>query len=595
MKPSWTLTVPRYPRQGAGRPKPGPALSGYLPRMSMRWDPLLAAATARELDSRLGGSRVRALMMDTETRRLFLFLRERTLVLELHPLRGWLSLLPPREPLSGARPFPFTIRGVSAPPDESAMVVALSPVRGQSEPLEIVLEMIGNRWNALIVGQRSRTIRHLLVPREDRVRSLTVGSAYQLPTSTERMGRDSPLDQAQWQEAVGSVGEAVISQRAEILRRVAWTSSLNVDTLLGQDGWRQWERLIDPEGWGAFLIHTTRGPQPYPAPLEPTAPGAESEDLASPSAGPAREGAQAFPNLIEAFHAGRELDPTAEPIPALFVPPGLLSELERRLKEARGKVRGLKREWDQTRDPEVLRALGDLILARLSEIPRGAERTTVSDFEGKKVELELDPALSPSANANRCYTEAARLQRAREALPRLTGEAEEAVEKWAAILEGVQEGGIEPGALSSALGPARTLRRGTSGGKVEALPYRRFVSSGGLEIRVGRGARQNDALTFHNSAPTDIWLHARQARGAHVILRWNGEGSPPRQELAEAATLAALYSSARHSGSVPVAWTRRKYVRKRRGASPGTVVPERVETVFVAPDPALIERLAADG
>ena len=308
VRPSWALTVPRYPHQGAVRPKPGPALSGYLPRMSMRWDPLLAAATARELDSRLGGSRVRALMMDLETRRLFLFLREHTLVLELHPLRGWLSLLPPREPLSGARPFPFTIRGVSAPPDESAMVVALRPVRGRSEPLEIVLEMIGNRWNALIVGQRSRTIRHLLVQREDRVRSLNVGSAYQLPTSTERLGRDSPLDQGQWQEAVGSVGEAASSQRAEILRRVAWTSSLNVATLVGQDGWQQWERLIDPEGWRAFLIHTTRGPQPYPAPLEPTSPGAESEDLVSPSAEPARETAQAFPNLIEAFHAGRKLD-----------------------------------------------------------------------------------------------------------------------------------------------------------------------------------------------------------------------------------------------------------------------------------------------
>ena len=123
----------------------------------MRWDPLLAAATARELNLSLGGSRVRALMMDTDARRLFLFLREPPLVLELHPLRGWLSLLPPREPLSGARPYPYTIRGVNAPPDESAMVVSLHPVRGKTEPLEIVLEMIGNRWNALIVGHVANT------------------------------------------------------------------------------------------------------------------------------------------------------------------------------------------------------------------------------------------------------------------------------------------------------------------------------------------------------------------------------------------------------------------------------------------------------
>jgi predicted ribosome quality control (RQC) complex YloA/Tae2 family protein len=123
------------------------------------------------------------------------------------------------------------------------------------------------------------------------------------------------------------------------------------------------------------------------------------------------------------------------------------------------------------------------------------------------------------------------------------------------------------------------------------LPYRVYRSSGGLEIRVGRGAQRNDDLTFHHSSPNDVWLHARHAAGAHVVLRWSEEGNPPARDLAEAATLAALHSRARSAGSVPVDWTRRKYVRKPRKAPAGTVVLERAQTLFVRPDAALEERL----
>jgi predicted ribosome quality control (RQC) complex YloA/Tae2 family protein len=113
-----------------------------------------------------------------------------------------------------------------------------------------------------------------------------------------------------------------------------------------------------------------------------------------------------------------------------------------------------------------------------------------------------------------------------------------------------------------------------------------------MEIRVGRGARHNDELTFRHSAPQDVWLHARHASGAHVILRWGRTESPPARDLHEAAVLAALNSRARTSGTVPVDWTLRKYVRKPRGSPPGRVVMERARTVFVTPDPELAERLA---
>jgi predicted ribosome quality control (RQC) complex YloA/Tae2 family protein len=120
------------------------------------------------------------------------------------------------------------------------------------------------------------------------------------------------------------------------------------------------------------------------------------------------------------------------------------------------------------------------------------------------------------------------------------------------------------------------------------------MSSGGLEIRVGRGAKHNDALTFKHSAPGDVWMHARHTAGAHVILRWGKEGAPPARDLEEAAVLAALNSKARTSGSVPVDWTLRKYVRKPRKAAPGAVVLQQPKTVFVEPDPTLPDRLRTE-
>jgi predicted ribosome quality control (RQC) complex YloA/Tae2 family protein len=154
-----------------------------------------------------------------------------------------------------------------------------------------------------------------------------------------------------------------------------------------------------------------------------------------------------------------------------------------------------------------------------------------------------------------------------------------------------RSGEADAGEVQAALPPEGTPGPGRPG---QTLPYRRYRSSEGTEIRVVRGARWNDELTFHHAAPDDVWLHARHAAGAHVVLRWKGEGNPSAKDLTEAAVLAALHSKARTSGSVPVDWTRRKYVRKPRKSPPGTVSLERARTVFVEPDPALEERLRVD-
>jgi Predicted RNA-binding protein homologous to eukaryotic snRNP len=111
-------------------------------------------------------------------------------------------------------------------------------------------------------------------------------------------------------------------------------------------------------------------------------------------------------------------------------------------------------------------------------------------------------------------------------------------------------------------------------------------SSDGFLIQYGKNARQNELL-LKTSSPEDIWLHARGAKGAHIVIRREGKKEVPMRTIREAAQLAAYLSSARGAGVVPVDWTLRKYVRKPKKREKGFVIYTREKTIFV--EPALIE------
>jgi len=544
--------------------------------MSVRWDPLLTAALARELEMELAGRRIRSLTLDAESRRLILFLRESTLVFELHTQKGWVSLLPPTSPPADALRLDGKVRKISALADENAIVIAIAEKGEGGAGPEIIIEWIGTRWNALAVEGESRAIRHLLLTREEATRTLRIGAQYEVPPSTGRRGANRTLTPEEWGE-----------DRASLLRTIAWSSGLNVPSLLGPDGFERWKAMIDPSNWGGWVLVTPRGLQPYPVQVE----GIEAE---------------AAPTLLDAFRIAREREEGSGSAEGLLVDPALLERGETRLHRLRGRAHRLRKELEGAPDPAPLRLMGDLILARWGEIPTGVDRVALTDFEGAPIEVKLDPALRADENAARYYGDAGRADRALATLPDKIRKAEGEVERWREVVEGVREGKLPADRLEKALGlgdPETPLRGAKSGKKAGAkkgekgtfpLPYRRYRSSGGFEIRVGRGARQNDDLTFRHAAPNEIWLHASQSAGAHVILRWDREGSPPRRDLEEAAILAALGSGARHSKTVAVTWTRRKYVRKPRKSPPGSVLAERVQTIFVEPDEGLPERLAVD-
>jgi hypothetical protein len=518
--------------------------------------------------------------MDGSTRDLVLLFREATLAWPLHPGHGAPLLLPAAEPAMTDLPVRARLRGVRTPVDERVLVFELLPGRGHPSR-DLIVELLGNQWNALVVEGPEARIRHVLV-RRDGKRPARVGGVYAPPPPSDREGAESPLRWERWREILAPVPPT--DRARALVRAVAWTSPVNAPALV--------DAVDDPEealrlGWESWRALAHEGRPPVPCLLEDEG---RLQPYPWPLAGRVDTKAD---TLLDAFRLWSERQPpeAAAAAGAAVLPPERVAALERAADTALRRVTSLQAEQDAVEEPDALRARGHLLLARFAQVPASAKTVELVDFAGNAVTVELDPTLAVQENAAALYDRAARAERAKERLPGLLRDAQGEATRFVALLERAREGNATAEELDAALPPAPKAP-GRREGEGASLPYHVFRSSGGLEIRVGRGARTNDDLTFRHAAPDDIWLHARHVSGAHVVLRWARSGNPPARDLHEAAVLAALHSRARTSGTVPVDWTLRKYVRKPRGAAPGAVVPDRVRTLFVEPDPTLAERLA---
>jgi len=542
----------------------------------MTWDSPLVSALAGELRTLLQGARLRAHRFRWEERELSLFFRTGTLRLQLHPRRGWVTFSPAAEFPEDARPLSAQVTEVSVPADERILEIRLRKARGRDRGIRLVAELMTNQWNALLLDGEGGRIRHLLWTRRLEERTLAVGHLYSPPEPSHRRGLEHPLTLDEWRALV--VGKAPEEAGRALLAEVALTSTINLPSLLEPGGkWeseedrlaaglRQWTALRSLSSPQPCLLEISGNKQPYPIVLQ----GFSHTQFAT---------------VLAAIKAVAQ-----EQDGGLALGGAVLERLEQALHRARGRIRGIRKEMAQAADPDETREMANLLLARLGDVPRGGGSVTLRGFAGEDIRIPLDPALSPQENAQLLYREAARRERVANRLPALLAEAEEEVRELEALRGKLAEGSITPQEAAPRI-PGRKSPA-PPGRKQEArIPFRTFFSSGGLEIRVGRGSKDNDALTFHHSHPEDVWLHARARAGAHVILRWRREEPPPQKDLGEAANLAALHSGARTSGVVPVDWTRRKYVRKPRKAPPGTVIPERIKTLFVEPDPELPKRL----
>jgi hypothetical protein len=231
---------------------------------------------------------------------------------------------------------------------------------------------------------------------------------------------------------------------------------------------------------------------------------------------------------------------------------------------------GLADESDLRRRAEAL-----LALARGTEA--GRESVEIEDpYEpGRLLTVALDPRLGGLANAERLFEKARRVDRARHQvelrLRETRSELAASLEREALVLEARDRGEL-PGPAEG----ASASDRGAS-----AAGPRHYLTGRGLSVLVGRNARENHHLTFRVARAEDLWLHARDVPGSHVVLR-DDEGRAGADDLREAAEVAAFFSEARGESLVDVHVTRRKHVKPARGG-PGRVFVAHSDTLRVPP------------
>ncbi len=244
--------------------------------------------------------------------------------------------------------------------------------------------------------------------------------------------------------------------------------------------------------------------------------------------------------------------------------------------------------------------LGDLLLANIGTFERNGNRVIVTDYFDEnmaRVEIEIDENVSLKDAAEKFFKRYAKAKRANiEIGKRLTALDAEILEikvQQSKLDQAITEKNedvlaeftIEKRSKIASNKPNHKQKQ-----ESQISGVRRYLSSDGYEILVGRTARDNDNLTVRIAKSLDWWLHAADYGGSHVVVRNKTRGDLPHKTLIEAAQLAAKFSQAKDDSKVAVHYTQKKFVQKPKGANVGLVRLASFRTILVEPKES-VERI----
>ncbi len=265
----------------------------------------------------------------------------------------------------------------------------------------------------------------------------------------------------------------------------------------------------------------------------------------------------------------------------------VMEAIRRHLRKLARKVELIDNDLKNADNYDLYRKMAELLKINLTSIKKGMAQVEVEDVyssSGGTVQIELDPSLTPSENADKYFK---KYRKGKDGLKLLQRRLEIAKMELAAsesmhdeLERDFESASKRYDAEIKQLLPAQAKKRETA----PRLPYREYTLSSGVKIFVGKDGDDNDRTTFDHAKPYELWFHASQCPGSHVVMKYPDKSfEPSKAEIAETAAIAAYYSKARNSKTVPVAYTEKRYVRKPRKAKPGLVTLEREKTVMVEP------------
>ncbi|MEK4485122.1 NFACT RNA binding domain-containing protein [Psychrobacillus sp. FSL H8-0484] len=268
--------------------------------------------------------------------------------------------------------------------------------------------------------------------------------------------------------------------------------------------------------------------------------------------------------------------------------------LQNELNKLKLKIKKLQKDFEQAEKLDTFQLYGELLMANAYAMEKGAKEVELVNYydeNEKTVVIPLDNRKTPTQNAQSYYN---RYTKAKTALLKIEQQFEitkEDIAYFELLLQQVMQASptdieeIREELTEQGLLKARASKKKK---KPTKPTPEKFIASDGTEISVGKNNKQNDFVTFKLAKKTDTWLHTKDIPGSHVVIH---SDKPSEVALLEAANLAAYFSKARESASVPVDYTVIKQVKKPSGAKPGFVIYFEQTTLFVTPDEEKIRHM----
>ncbi|MBR6442908.1 MAG: NFACT family protein [Clostridia bacterium] len=459
----------------------------------------------------------------------------------------------------------------------------------------LVLEIMGRHSNLLLLDENDRILeatRHVNMEMS-RVRQIQPGMTYLPPPAQDKLDPATVTGEMLYERLQGS-GSSVPLKRA-LADTITGLSRVSAEELAGRV-------LHGGEDWPADLKDACD----RLADLLGRLPAMADARVLFSEDGEAAD-VFAFPYLSERTDSQRPYKTLSEALDIYFgtrdardrlnqKSASMIRMLKGQLERCQRKLAIQTEELSSAEQMEEYRRYGEAINANLYQLKKGMAEAVLPDWndpDGGTITVPLDIKLTPSQNAQKYFKKYQKARSARE----IAAEQRDKTLAEMDYLEGalldvdkcVGESELEE--IRQELVRTGYMKKNTNRRQQRQLPQSkpyRYISDDGIAIVVGKNAAQNDRITL-GAKPEEMWLHAKDMPGSHVIICCEGE--IPHATMKQAATLAAWYSKGQRSSMVPVDYTLRKYVKKPSGAAPGKVIYTHQKTAYMTPEEEEIKKI----
>ena len=428
----------------------------------------------------------------------------------------------------------------------------------------LIIEIMGKHSNILLVDKSSHKILEVIKHvgfSQNSYRTLLPGSTYIAPPSTESLNPFTVKDEKLFE--ILQTQELTAKNLQSLFQGLGRDTANELESLLVSDKLSTFRNFFGQET-KPFLTETSFSPVPF--------------------ANQVGEPFTSLSDLLDTYYKDKaERDRVKQQASEL------IRRVENELQKNRHKLKKQEKELLATDNAEEFRQKGELLTTFLHQVPNDQDQVILDNYyTNQPITIALDKALTPSQNAQRYFKRYQKLKEAVKYLTELIEETKATILYLESVETVLNQAGLEEIAeiREELIQTGFIRRRQREKIQKRKKPEQYLASDGKTIIYVGRNNLQNEELTFKMARKEELWFHAKDIPGSHVVI--SGNLNPSDEVKTDAAELAAYFSKGRLSNLVQVDMIEIKKLNKPTGGKPGFVTYTGQKTLRVTPDPEKI-------